>query len=197
MMLWKITHWLERKPVLFDRFSPRVWVVGLSRTGTYSLCESLRMLGYSKTIHNPRSLEEMRQADAAGDLGCALYYKYLSVAYPNSKFILSMRDLDDWLESMKKIYSVRPDTAPREAKEIDEFHTLLRMQFYETTIYDKEKLAAAYARHNKEVMRFFEGKEQRLLAINIFRQNPWPTLCEFLGKGPPDQEFPRTNVVPR
>ena len=50
----------------------KVWAIGLGRTGTYSICEALRILGYSRIVHNP-VFEQRSQIDAASDNGCTIF----------------------------------------------------------------------------------------------------------------------------
>ncbi|MFC1452265.1 sulfotransferase [Verrucomicrobiota bacterium] len=83
--------------------------IGLGRTGTKSLTEALEQLGF-RTKHCPRFFldDEARPCidwadfdshDALTDEGVALVYQEADRRYPGSKFILTMRDPEDWLRS--------------------------------------------------------------------------------------------------
>ena len=79
---------------------PHCWGIGLGRTGTNSLCEALRLLGYERVEHNP-PFERLASLDGGADNGVLLFYKYLDYKFPNSKFVLMLRPLEDWLHSME------------------------------------------------------------------------------------------------
>lgn len=72
------------------------WGIGLGRTGTNSLCEALRTLGYTFVGHNPR-FEELRLLEGGADNGVTLHYKYLDSKFPGSsrlrKKVTAGRDL--------------------------------------------------------------------------------------------------------
>ena len=50
----------------------RCWGIGLGRTGTNSLCEALRILGYTSVGHNPR-FEELPSLEGGADNGVTLH----------------------------------------------------------------------------------------------------------------------------
>ena len=84
---------------------PKIFGVGLTRTGTQSLAKAFNLLGY-RFIHQP--LENVLFAgryQGACDVVVAIHYKKLDRKFPNSKFILTIRNKDDWLESMKAHFS--------------------------------------------------------------------------------------------
>src|ERR1700722_1042920 len=76
-----------------------VWGIGLTRTGTSSLNDALRILGF-EAEHWP-SLHSLLHGHvrAATDECVAAVYKFLDLRYPGSKFILTERPIDDWLRS--------------------------------------------------------------------------------------------------
>lgn len=59
-----------------SKIRPKAWGIGLGRTGTTSLCDAFRMLGYKRVVHNP-TFNDLLSANAAADNGCILYYKFL------------------------------------------------------------------------------------------------------------------------
>jgi Sulfotransferase domain len=79
----------------------KVFGVGLSRTGTTSLHYALGFLGY-RSIHfpPPHQLRELLNFyDAAVDTPVACVFKELAEAYPDARFVLTVRDMDSWLAS--------------------------------------------------------------------------------------------------
>lgn len=87
----------------------KVFGVGLSKTATTSLTFALEILGFC-TKHYPslryyphwlRGIKKhvLEEDQAFSDITIIPFYKELDRKYPGSKFILTARDLDDWLES--------------------------------------------------------------------------------------------------
>jgi hypothetical protein len=76
-----------------------VWGIGLTRTGTSSLNDALRILGF-EAEHWP-TLDTLLHGHlrAATDECVAAVYKFLDLKHPGSKFILTERPIDDWLRS--------------------------------------------------------------------------------------------------
>src|SRR5262245_15243677 len=91
----------------------KVFGIGLSRTGTTSLSEALNLLGI-KTIHFPwdaQTYEDLtrgnyrltllEQYQGVVDTTVAPYYAHMDNAYPDIKFILTVREKESWLRSCK------------------------------------------------------------------------------------------------
>src|ERR1700735_3895406 len=83
---------------------PKCGGIGLGRTGTTSLCEALQLLGYKNVQHNP-DFPELKTLDGGADVGVLIFYKYLDYKFPGSKFVLTLRDLEEWLRSEEYIFS--------------------------------------------------------------------------------------------
>jgi hypothetical protein len=163
----------------------KAWDIGLPRTGTLTFCKAVKILGCRKVKHNPR-LEHLQDLDAASDAGCVIYYKYLDYKYPNSKFVLCTRDLNEWLESAEFIYTKYPSVDR-------DIAILRRMMLYETVTFDRQKFIDAYHRHHEDVHRYFRDRPQSLLEIDISAGDGWEKLCHFLEVPIPDQPFPHAN----
>jgi hypothetical protein len=128
------------------------WGVGLARTGTTSLCEALRLLGYERVAHNP-PFERLVELDGGADNGVLLFYKYLDYKFPGSKFILTVRALEPWLESMEWICERCPVVT-----RANDLAIMRRMSIYESVTFDREKFTAACHRHHADVRRFFANR---------------------------------------
>ena len=163
----------------------RVWDIGLPRTGTTTFCNAIKMLGYTRVKHNPR-FEHLKEIDAASDIGCVIYYKYLDYKYPNSKFVLCLRDLDSWLESIEFICTKYPSTDK-------DIAILRRMLLYESVTFDREKFIDSYYRHHDDVRRYFKNRPDDLLEMSIVDGDGWEKLCPFLELPIPDFPFPHLN----
>ena len=88
----------------------KIFNIGLPRTGTTSLNQALNALGF-KSIHNPKYFRkhvmkgryhfESNDWRALTNFG-EHFYPQLDQAYPNSKFILTVRDEVEWLKSWER-----------------------------------------------------------------------------------------------
>lgn len=172
------------------RTLPKVWGVGLPRTGTTTLCEVLRRLGYGNVIHNPH-LTDFERADAAADNECAIFYRYLDYRFPGSRFILTTRSLVGWLPSVKHILDLHPVRSRDENIPI-----FRRMTLYGAVTYDPEIMAQAYRRHHDEVRWYFRNRPDDLLEIDFTQGQGWEPICRFLDLPVPDGPFPHANARP-
>ena len=88
--------------------------VGFQKTGTSSLREALKILGYrvKDTSSRPlipilrgdfdRVLRMLRNYDAVEDTPWYMIYKELDQRIPGSKFILTLRDEESWFQSVSR-----------------------------------------------------------------------------------------------
>ena len=163
-----------------------IFGIGLSRTGTTSLAHALRILGY-KIVHHPRPplipsvINIIKRFDGATDSPIAYQYKKLDELFPNSKFILTTRPLNDWLRSCEKF--IRKGGIKRD----DKFREL----FYGDKDFNKETYIETYKKHHKEVFEYFKNRE--LLVMDLTKNFNWKTLCRFLNKKIPKKKFPHRN----
>lgn len=181
----------------------KIFCIGLSKTGTSSLAEALKILGY-KPIHypstnkfkkfysailaeNPSSLKEvlpgLSEFNAFADIPFTILYKEYYKRYPNAKFILSIRDEKDWILSTEKHFKNKTIGIQAE----------IRKKVYGANSFDKEKFLESYRNHNKEVEDFFKDKKEKLLIFNLCKNPSWEPLTNFLGKEIPKKEFPHKN----
>jgi 3'(2'),5'-bisphosphate nucleotidase len=179
--------------------STKIFGIGLSKTGTTSLARALETLGYktrdylgiTKYVAGDLSsinLQEIDANDAFTDTPIPSFYKELDEKYTNSKFILTTRDMDDWLKSCKKQFTKRMVTRQTEAT--SQLHTDL----YGCFEFDREKYVNGYTRFVNGVIDYFKDRPQDLLVIDICGGETWEKLCAFLDQPVPDIPFPLTNV---
>ena len=178
----------------------KIFGIGLSKTGTTSLARALEMLGY-RTIDNPGVVhytpadlssidpELMEANEAFTDTPIPSFYRELDVKYPDSKFILTVRDTDGWLKSCKKQFTRKLSDKQNDA------HNRLFMDLYDITVFDEQKFRKGYENFVGGVYRYFADRPQDLLTLNVSSGDGWETLCPFLGKPVPDVQFPKANVT--
>jgi len=171
----------------------RIFGIGLSRTGTSSLHYLLEGLGYrskhyvGELITNPRHDLDIA-FDAFSDSPIPLLYPQLDKRYPGSKFILTTRNKNDWLKSMKwlfthgkALYDWSPST--------HQYHKL----FYHTTSYNKRILSAHYDNFHEEVTSYFKTRPADLLILNIDEGISVSNVCAFLNIPEKPIFFPKAN----
>lgn len=177
----------------------KIFGIGLSKTGTTSLARALEILGYKTRDYigvtryiagdlssiDPRELDAN---DAFTDTPIPSFYKQLDARYPNSKFILTTRDMEDWLKSCKKQF--KESLAAKSNEATVQLHTDL----YDCFVFDPEKYANGYRRFVNGVLDYFRDRPQDLLVMDLCGGENWEKLCAFLDKPVPDIPFPLTNV---
>jgi hypothetical protein len=195
------TDTIELKPV-----ATRVFGIGMHKTGTVSLHEALGRLGldsahwvgpwwaraiYEEVMVGSGRSKTLERSYALSDLPLALIFRQLDVAYPGSKFILTMRNETDWLMSVETHWSEANEWHGTWKRDCftNRCHSLL----YGRASFDRETMRARYWRHNFEVLEYFKDRPEDLLVLNIDSKLKWPPLCHFLGLPVPDVPYPHFN----
>jgi hypothetical protein len=164
----------------------KIFGIGLSRTGTTSLTEALKILGFT-AIHYPTSLQEIELYDAATDLPVADAFEMLDGKFPGSKFIYTVRERQRWLESCRRHWTLKQE-------KIDCTKRELRQRLYGTVNFDLDLFAQAYDRHENRVLSYFAERPHNLLSLDICGgRADWEMLCSFLAEPVPKLPFPYTN----
>lgn len=171
----------------------KVFGIGFHKTGTSSLGRALSLLGYKVRgeagISNPNIALEVEKIafrlaekfDAFQDNPWPILYQQLDQKYPNSKFILTIRDTDSWIKSVVKHFGTK-DTPMRKW-----IYGVGHPQGNEDIYIER------YQRHNQEVLEYFKDRPNDLLVINLAEGTEWEKLCSFLNKTIPNVPFPHSN----
>lgn len=168
---------------------PKIWGIGPGRTATRSLCKALEGLGY-EPIHNPISLRAAEDADSAVEGACLYGYRYLYHRYPNSKFILTTRDLFTWIESCHRAFEKWPLKRLEAEPEYYAAAIRNRLARFGCTSFDRKVLTEHYFRHQAEITTFFADKPESLLVVDLTRSHSWDPICSFLEIQTPSIDFP-------
>lgn len=186
----------------------KVFGLGFHKTGTQSLDEALKILGF-KTIHgDPRKAphggtegsklldEYIRQGnyylptfdlyDAFTDNPYFSIWKEIVQMFPEAKYILTIRDEKKWIKSCVQYYQGR------------RVRTMREWMFGQHADPSKNKESenawlGAYRRHNPEIMEYFKSAGKDLLIMDITRGDGWNVLCPFLDRPIPSVPFPHRN----
>jgi len=172
----------------------KVFCIGLSRTGTSSITKALQMLGY-KAIHYPRLkdiFELAKKYDAMTDTTVCVSFEELDKKYPNSKFILTTRNIESWLESCKWFFSLekilKSSRYKRTGNLLGEQQIYLRETLYGSRFFDYEKYRQGFLNYHDKVFNYFKDRE--LLIMDIGKGDSFKKLCPFLGKPILQKQFP-------
>ncbi len=185
----------------------KIFCIGLSRTGTKSLTVALYILGYN-VIHYPHdeiTFKELTQGnynfnllkdyDGISDITVSPFYSHLSKLFPNSKFILTVRNKEDWLNSFEKHWKDRPPfNDPTQTEIYMKVRRFLRASVYGSYEFNRERMSYIYDLHYKNVLDYFKDKPNSLLVLDIFKDNNWKMLCDFLNLSPIDATFPNVKT---
>lgn len=179
----------------------KVFGIGLSRTGTLSLSLALDQLGWY-CVHFPNDdvtfrqlrcgdldLACLEQYDAVCDTPIVPYFVQLAERLPDSKFILTIRDLADWHSSAEHFWKVDWED------QLDPYHRFVNTAVYGIEVYERTRFDFVYRRHVQEVLYYFRDKPGRLLVMDICAGEGWDKLCPFLGIDIPDVSFPHGNKL--
>lgn len=171
----------------------KVFCIGFHKTGTTSLSEALMQLQYTVTgpngLDDPNiannalamALELTAQFDAFQDNPWPILYKELDDHFPNSQFILTLREPNSWIKS--------------QVSHFGSSETPMRQWIYgvgapqgNEAVYLKR-----YEQHNEAVLNHFKNRPQDLLVLNLADGDGWEKLCPFLGVAIPKSAFPHSN----
>ena len=197
-----------------ERRLNKIFAIGLPKTGTTSLTLALEKLGY-KTFHWPLNyiyqrilsvrpkdwdccpMEEdyIEQWDALTNFGENIY-PLLDDDFPNSKFILTVRDKNKWIDSSERHFN-------KNVSSIRNIHdgnwsiiptsSLRRMQIYGCINFDRDIYSNFYDNHYRNVCYYFKDRPKDFMIMNICEGDGWEKLCGFLDRKIPSLNFPHKN----
>ncbi|WP_421760758.1 sulfotransferase [Devosia sp.] len=180
--------------------SPKVFGLGLSKTGTSSLGFALEILGFThmgyrrdlvKSWHRKQLApieKALRNHSAFEDWPMPSMFEYVMRKFGASAYyVLTIRSSPEvWLESLKK-HSLR--SAPKNAKIRELCYGVAYPQ------QDEQHFLDFYTNHNASVVQLAEtlGLQGRLRVLCWENNDGWGELCEFLGRDVPNMPFPKKN----
>lgn len=185
----------------------KIFCIGVNKTGTSSVHQALRLLGYksvhylddqgnnikamieSNYLNNRDILAGLEQYDAISDWDYPTHaiaiFKAFDKQYPKSKFILNTREMNTWIESRKNHVL---NNQAKKLRNPDSRDPSLEWQIFDIDAWRKE-----YELRHQEAMDYFKDRKSDLLVFNVSKGDGWEKLCHFLGKPIPSMPFPRVN----
>ena len=210
---------LARPVVLANRGYSKIFGIGQNKTGTTSLESIFRLYGFR--VPNQQQQEALlTHRTFCGDYSplrsfCSQYdcfqdqpfsqktvYVAADCLFPNSKFILTIRDPDIWYESlarfMCKIYGVNDVTLISEdhvrsngylggeyvyknyKRSVTQYNNDGSSYARWDLLFDRDTRIDNYVRRNQEIMSYFYGRPDDLLVVDFSKERDTRSFCDFL-----------------
>ncbi len=169
--------------------------IGFHKTGTSSLRSALEILGFkvlgdridlADDIKNDNFINIfnlIKKYDAFEDNPWAVIYKEIDINFPNSKYILTIRNEKNWIKSIVSHFG-NSSTPMRELIYGDGNGDPIGKEI----LYVKK-----YQEHIKEVKEYFKKRPDDLLVLSFENGDGWNEICEFLSCEVPEIDFPHVN----
>jgi hypothetical protein len=178
----------------------KIFGIGLSRTGTMSLTKALTTLGI-KTRHYPNDkttqnelkagnydLSVLREVQALTDIPVSPYYAQLDRLFPQSKFILTTRPTDSWLQSIENHFQLYVE------RRRDDFDDFVLACVYGSLHFSADRFAYVKELHEDNCRRYFAERPGKLLVLDLLQaEHGWAEICNFLDCQVPNEAFPHEN----
>lgn len=186
----------------------KIFCIGCNKTGTTSLAEVMKAMGFhaapqaraERLLKNyiNNDIEKIisfvrRHGSFFQDVPFSLpkIYKNINESFPNSKFILTVRDSSDvWYNSICKFHSKLFGEGNIPTKELLMNANYIYkgalwdfMKVYgglDNAPYDKESLKKFYNKHNEDVISYFKEKPNKLLVVNLKDSDAISRLIDFI-----------------
>jgi len=161
----------------------KIFIIGLPRTGTTSICAAMLELGFT-VAHTAYTQTTFEKAQVIADTPAFADFKRLDSYYPNSKFIYLTRNTKKWLPSIKQLLQRMYVNVSRDD---GGFNTIIKRCYQKTfspfileNIESDEFLTNSYMNHSNDVIQYFSKRPKDLLAINISELESYQKLLTFL-----------------
>ena len=206
---------------LFKRKKQKVFCIGFNKTGTTTIEYTFKQHGYiindqskaSKFITNWSSRDfksitnYCKDYEAFQDFPFSFPFTYiaLDLAFPNSKFILTVRDSPEvWYSSITRFHGKLWGNGRTPTKEDLQSAVryykgrpwqVNRMLFKtpESDPYNEKILKEQYVDHIESVIEYFRFRQNDLLVLNVAKENAYNDFCDFLNLKSKFEKFPWEN----
>ena len=121
--------------------------------------------------------------DFVNDFPICFKYKHIVNVFPEAKAILTIRNIDDWLNSCKTHWSTHTENNGN--------WNNYKLEMFGSLTFNEFNFRKVYANHINEVTTFFDPTQ--LLIMDIANGDGWDKLCPFINVDIPNVTFPHTN----
>lgn len=172
----------------------KIFGVGLSRTGTTLLNSVLLQLGFDSRHYVGELLGKadwsvLEKHDAFCDLPIPMLFEECDKRCPGSRFILTTRSIDRWLQSMEWLLT--------EGRVLWNFSNSANghiKEFYGDVTFNPITLTNAWEKHHENVRSYFANRPNDLFVINLEDGFDTLALCDFLGLPATDIDLAQKNA---
>lgn len=200
----------------------KVFCIGRNKTGTTSIAKIFNEIGLdvAPQEHFELLIKDWYKNDYSKILTSVKYkgisfqdipfslpntFKILDNEFPNSKFILTIRDSPEvWYKSLTsfhaKLFGNGNIPNKEDLKKAEYIYTgwmweVNRMVYNtpENDIYNEQILKQHYIDYNTSVIEYFKDKPGKLIVINLKQKNVLTTICDFLEVENSIKEIPWEN----
>ena len=145
-------------------------------------CHNSKTKNLTKNYLIEECKKKAMEGDAFRDNPWSLLYKEMDVLFPNSKFILTLRDPQKWIVSATNYF--KGWTEPMRAYTYGETH--------QDPVKNRDHWLKVYHNHTKEVKDYFKNRKNDLLVFNI-ETDELKKICKFLNiKNDLNKKFPHS-----
>ena len=135
--------------------------------------------------------KNLEMFDFFHDVPYSFNYELIDKKYSNSKFILTIRDEEEWFKSL--FHYVRlPQSSSKKIINVIYHHEIILEEY-------KEEVIELYRKYNNDVITYFKNTPEKLLIINLCDKNKCETdiiqkICDFTNLNTPNNfVFPHAN----
>lgn len=199
----------------------KIFCIGRNKTGTTSFKKAFedlgfivgnqrkaeRLLPYYKENNFKKIVDYCKTAQVFQDFPFSFpkTYKHLDEFYPDSKFVLTVRDSpEQWYNSLIKFHSKLFGNGNVPNKKDLQSATYVwkgwiwecnRMMYGtpEDDPYNKSMMIKTYKDYNRSVMKYFKDRSKDLIVINLSKKDSYNRLMDYLNIDSPYTEFPWSN----
>lgn len=185
----------------------KIFCIGSNKTGTTTLTKILENLGlrvcpeYIMFSFGSKYFEEQKNGryenlfklveryDAFEDRpwNHADFYQQLDKKFTDSKFILTIRDENNWIESYRRF---------NQKIKLNKqwFYPIVSEICYNNQdfLQDEKNMIKHYKKRNEEIIEYFKNTD-KLLILDFEKNKEYKPICEFLGKEIVLSEIPHLN----
>ena len=206
--------------IVLERNYNKVFVIGFNKTGTTTLKRTLMLWGFK--IGNQQVASMMLEdyylnryerifafvetADVFQDIPFSKpnLFRELDKQFPNSKFILTVRDSEDqWFNSLLNFHSKKVGIKPPTEKDLANVDNIYKgflldaikmtWNYPKIDLYDENYYKQMYIKHIEDVKEYFKSRPDDFMEFNVSRKNDFKALVTFLNIETKMKEFPWVN----
>jgi len=175
----------------------KVFILGLPRTGTTSICSALLNEGLT-VAHTAYTDKTFEDAQVLADTPIYCDYQALDKHYPNSKFVVLTRQPEAWLPSIKQLLLRMFVNVTRDDGGfnpiIKRSFTSIFAPFTKENIENDDFLLQCYNKHLAEIESHFNGREDDVIYVEVSNDADYSKLCDFLKIKSQHSAFPHLNI---